>query len=144
MFFLGGFLTAFLPNRRYIWVLKSFQACAIYTPVLVPCLAIRFWLQPCEPYAHGFWLLDQCSHLNKWNSFTLSGSTATLYWAFICLLFTWAFGNLIANQIFVNYQFVFLIAACIRYYLDNLLAQIQISRKGFSTLEIIQKYKKIN
>ncbi len=142
-FFLGGFLDAFSPKRSYVEIMKSFQACAIYTPVLVPCLAMRFWLHPCEPYAPGFWLLDECSHLEKWNSFTISGSNATLYWAFICLLFTWALSKLIANHFFVNYQFVFLIASCIRYYLDNLLVQIRNPGKRFSTLEMIQYYKKI-
>ncbi len=125
-------------------VLKSFQICAIYTPVLIPCLTIRFWLQPCEPYAPGFWLLDECKNqINSWSSFTLTGLSATLYWACICLLFTWALTKLLANDFFVLYQFVLVVASCIRYYLDNLFAQITDPEKRFSTLEMIQNYKRI-
>ncbi len=123
--------------------LKSSQLCAIYTPVLIPCLAIRFWLQPCEPYAPGFWILDKCSHINLWNLFTLEGPYATLYWACCCLLFTWALTKLEANHFFILYQFIFLIASCIQYYLDNLLVHIRNQRKRFSTLEMIQNYKKL-
>jgi len=126
-------------------ILRSYQICAIYTPVLIPCLAVRFWLKPCEPYAPGFWILDECTKNNDklWNFFTLTGSIATIYWLFFCLLFTWALTKLLANDFFVLYQFVFVIAACIKYYLDNILVHVGNPRKELSNLEMIRVYRRL-
>lgn len=89
------------------------------------------------------WILDECSKFHLWNSFVLTGSISKLYWACICVIFTWAMTKLLANHFFVCYQFFFVVASCIRYYLDNLLARVGNRRKSFSTPEMIRIYRQL-
>ncbi len=70
--FVVGFLQAYSPKPSFLLVLKSFQICAIYTPMIIPCLALQYWFQPCKPFAPGFWILDECNAA-LWSTFTLKG-----------------------------------------------------------------------
>ncbi len=126
-------------------MLKIFQVCAIYSPVLMQCVAIRFWLQPCVISAPGFVLLKECSqdHANLWNGYTVSGAVASVYWTCVCLLLTWSITILISNQFFVTYQFFFIMASCLRFYIKNLLAHAQNGSKPFRSLDLIKIYREL-
>lgn len=112
---------------------------------MIPCLAIRYWLYPCLPFSPGFWILETCSkyHTNIFDTFALSGFLELFYWACICSLVAWSVSILLANQFFVSYQLFFVVASCIRYYLNNLLLHIKNQRKQLSTPDLIRLYKKL-
>ncbi len=126
-------------------MLKGCQVWGMVSPMYMPFFALHYWLQPCVPFAPGFWILEECSqyHANTWNTFTLSRIHGNTYWTCYCLLMLWSLRQMVENYFFVWYEITVLSSFCLRYYLNTLLSHLNTGSRRFGTLAKVRVYRKL-
>ncbi len=142
---LDRFLESYTSNRTQILVLKGCQVCGMISIVYTPCLAFHFWLNPCVPFAPGFWFLEECTeyHGNTWSPFTLNRTATNIYMICYGVLMNWSWRQMVVNHFFVSYHITILVAFCLRHYLNNLLAHIKTGSPEYSNIATIRVFRKI-
>lgn len=144
--FAGQFLRDYSPPKSFTWIMLTFQIFAITSPMLPLCYIVRLWATPCVPFAPGFWLLQECTNVSciePQNMFVFKGLIANLFWFCSCLLILWSVTIILSNYLAITYQFLFLIASCLRYFLDGILSHQKQSTIDTPPFEMIQLYKKL-
>lgn len=138
-------MDSYSTSRNQILALKALQLCGTSSPFYAPCFALHLFIQPCVPFAPGFWILEKCSQqsVGIWTTFRLSGTVANIYWTCCCLLVTWSLRQMIENNFFVVYNITILIAFCLRHYLNQLLVHINVKNSKFGTYGGIKVYRKL-
>lgn len=142
----GNFRPLYLPRKLYVSVIKTFQIFGITTAGILPLLCLRLWLKPCVPHAPGFWLLQQCSKVlgnETGQNYGLAGLSSNVYWASSIGLLYWSVFKIFNNHFFVVNQLCFLIAFCLRFYLNTLFANIQRSVSKEHSLRIAKFYREL-
>lgn len=128
-------------------MVKGFQMCAIVTaPIVLICHAFRLWIQPCVPFAPGFWILSKCSHTvdNLYNWGFLGEPYQSIFWTTVCYLIASSGVTFFGCQFLGTIQFCFVVASCIRYYLNNIFANIQLlGTNQLAEMKLAKLYKEL-